>query len=967
MNNRFKVLCLLATINSQVMYGMVRESSFEKRVSAAYPAAAPAVARGEPRVSAASPSDETTTISTGMNGEVRGAVVSAASASDSVPADRTLDPNLIEAIRIVQEKGIKCDTRVLHADVLFLIAATNGYDEVVKLLLAAKIDPNKPNSRGETPLHCAARRGYAKIVKKLVKGGAALNKAPEATRETPLYIAAQNGHVRVVEYLVAAGANPNEDDLRGRTPLHAAVLEKNILVIIELLKAEKIDKEKADTNGITPLCRAIMQAVSAKVDQGDRVGDVRDAEIVDQRDTEIVDALISAKANTMGAMRKEITIKGADGLPRVWKTNTSLLMIAAQRGRGDILARLLKNADTAHKDAYLNPSLYRAVTNGHEKVMNILLLEKGVQKDGLLLHEGPFSYEATPLYFAAKQGHANVVSKLLDLEVRIDVECDGRTPLYAAAEEGHPEVVKLLMAKKADCFKTCGGLTPLAIAAQNGKMVIGELLATAPELLHMREHNGKTPLFLAVEGVKENELENYLAVVSKLIEWGADVDARNNSGETALHVAADMGYARLLSKLLPKADKNAAAQDKRTPLSVACESYSLGNRTDERREIIEMLLNAAASTEQKVNDNGETVLFLAVRSNNYEVAKLLLSHLAHREACNRYSENPLHIAAERGDMRMVELLVKPFLENRVNGPVSTDTRDQISSTKTGDDSRNLGVSTADGSAKVISLDRSFINQQRECGATPLFQAARKGHLDVVQRLIETGADKNIANCAGVSPLTVAAENGHKDVVTHLLGLGSAGASSDLLFVAAKNGHEAVVRLLLEGHINGIETRCDGLTPLFAAAQGGHAPVVGLLLSQGAKVTVVCHGMTPLYVAAQRGHAGVIEELFRVMESGDLNVNTTSAGDDGVKRTPLLVAAENGHEHVVRLLLSQGAEVEMSAKGISPLIIACKNGHLGVVRALLSHPDVDKERRCNGQTPKDIALANNYNEIAALFN
>ena len=54
------------------------------------------------------------------------------------------------------------------------------------------------------------------------------------------------------------------------------------------------------------------------------------------------------------------------------------------------------------------------------------------------------------------------------------------------------------------------------------------------------------------------------------------------------------------------------------------------------------------------------------------------------------------------------------------------------------------------------------------GATPLYVAAQRGHLDVVRTLLEAGADANKASDGGHSPLYFAAQNGRVDVLSILL-------------------------------------------------------------------------------------------------------------------------------------------------------------------------------------------------------
>jgi hypothetical protein len=144
-------------------------------------------------------------------------------------------------------------------------AAENGYEAMVKALIAAGADVNKVgNHCGETPLkrwwilkaaqwshiagfmvvvkvliepmtplNSAAERGHEALVKVLIAAGADVNKADNDVR-TPLYCAARYGHDAVVKVLIAAGADVNKADNDGQTPLSCAAGHE---AVVKMLKA----------------------------------------------------------------------------------------------------------------------------------------------------------------------------------------------------------------------------------------------------------------------------------------------------------------------------------------------------------------------------------------------------------------------------------------------------------------------------------------------------------------------------------------------------------------------------------------------------------------------------------------------------------------------------------------------------------------------------------------------------------
>ena len=117
---------------------------------------------------------------------------------------------------------------------LLTVAAEEGHEEVVQLLLDNGADPNKPNSMGSTPLNQAATFRRIDVLKLLLFRGALPDKANNTGR-TPLHSAVSSGNLSIVRLLLDSGATPDMQDDFGWTPMLMAKALRNDK-IMKLLK-----------------------------------------------------------------------------------------------------------------------------------------------------------------------------------------------------------------------------------------------------------------------------------------------------------------------------------------------------------------------------------------------------------------------------------------------------------------------------------------------------------------------------------------------------------------------------------------------------------------------------------------------------------------------------------------------------------------------------------------------------------
>ena len=217
-------------------------------------------------------------------------------------------------------------------------------------------------------------------------------------------------------------------------------------------------------------------------------------------------------------------------------------------------------------------------------------------------------------------------------------------------------------------------------------------------------------------------------------------------------------------------------------------------------------------------------------------------------------------------------------------------------------------------AAFIEMECYDINGGYFGGYTPLSWAARNGHQQVVEILLERGEiSPDKPNDNGETPFWGAAENGHQGVVKMLLRREEVNLDKadnygrTPLWPAAWGGHEGVVKILLGREVNPDRQDKDGRTPLSCSAENGHEEVVKMLLAcEGVNPDKSDNfGRTPLLHAAWDGREGVVKILLQRGE-----VRPDKQCDTG--QTPLSYAAQRGHEEVVKILLG-GEEINPTGR------------------------------------------------------
>ncbi len=173
----------------------------------------------------------------------------------------------------------------------------------------------------------------------------------------------------------------------------------------------------------------------------------------------------------------------------------------------------------------------------------------------------------------------------------------------------------------------------------------------------------------------------------------------------------------------------------------------------------------------------------------------------------------------------------------------------------------------------LLAEGALINARDGRGRTALLAATQRNHVEIARLLINEGADVNVKDFNQDSPFLYAGAEGRVEILRLMLRAGADLASINryggtALIPACHRGHVEAVKLLLATDIDKDHVNSLGWTALLEAivlGDGGprHTEIVRMLVAGGANVNLADReGVTPLAHARQRGYA----EMVRILEA-----------------------------------------------------------------------------------------------------
>ena len=469
--------------------------------------------------------------------------------------------------------------------------------------------------------------------------------------------------------------------------------------------------------------------------------------------------------------------------------------------------------------------------------------------------------------------------------------------------------------------------------------------------------NKKTPLCTAIK------CEDYQRF-QDLIKAKVDINLEDSEGYAPIHYVAMNGCDEMADILIKNnANVNIKANNNgQTSLWFAAHNG--------RIKIAEMLIEAGANLNIP-NNQRETPLFASTIMNNLDVAKLLIEKGADVNIATKDGRTPLWIAEANNFDEIVNLInQEPDHEMHQN---QSEQQQKSNETLNRTFFEACKHGRIDEVSKLLNSEFDLNKIVEDCG-TPLHVASMNGHKEIVEILIDSGADVHIGNGWGnMTPLHLAARKGQKDIAQMLI---KEGIDVDVkdedgntpLLEASEYGHKELIQLLIDNGANvNVADAEFNETPLHRASRGEYRATVELLIKEGIDVDVVdIGGRTPLSYAAEYANKGVAE--FLIEKGADVNVVSNFSS------TPLHEAighCDNDEDYrfrdIVDLLIKAGADVDIGMDdGRTPLHLASWKCNKEIVELLIKADADPNVEMVDGRTPKDWVPTNDYEDIVELL-
>ena len=649
-------------------------------------------------------------------------------------------------VRAIIDHGANVNAVNNRGQTALWCACVDGHESIVNILLDAGADPSITDKYGDSCLHAAIHGLCSTIVIQEIYDHGAYVNAVNNDGATPLLLACSAAQVESIELLLTLGADPNIADTDGDTSILSAIEGHCSVTTMQKLINYSAKVNATNNKGITALLRAcayrLMDVVTVLLEAG------ADPTIVDDVHYSSLHAAVDGRCSkdTLQAL-----IHHGALIDAARKDGTNALLRACKTGQSETVRFLLETgADVNIAKPNGNSCLHEAVYGHCSSETLHKIIQKGVNVNDVN------NKSETALIVACYKAQAEPVKLLLENGVNPNISDDyDYTSLHAAV------------------YGCCTNVTLQDII-------------THEVHLNDQNNNGETAVMLACLYRQQDS-------VRVLLEAGSGPNIPNDNGDTCLHAVVMRGCSKKIIQALIDhgADVNATSRKHETALLGACFMKN--------EHAINTLLNAGADPNIADDTYGDTCLHMAVvQGCSIEVVQTIIDHGADVNATNKEHKTALLIACvKKTKLAIINILLNAGSDLNIVDDTYGDTYlhmaiihrcsveviqaiiDHGADLNATDKEHKTALLSACVSKHEHAINirlnaGSYLNiADNTFGDTCLHTAVREGcSIEVVQVMIDHGADVNATNKAHETALLLACVKENEHAINVLLNAGT---------------------------------------------------------------------------------------------------------------------------------------------------------------------------------------------------